>query len=148
MKLTREQAIAEHRKMWLWISRQIMKDYSVDRTVKTAYLYKCDYLNKAYPNEWIKCKCFCCEYTVQHGINCYKDCPLYWNDKHTALSCDDLFEHGYYNVITDIIKESYSVGGYAFVTLEEAKRAARMAYKIAMLDEKKDLYRRLNNVQV
>lgn len=27
MKLTREQAIAEHRKMWLWISRQIMKDY-------------------------------------------------------------------------------------------------------------------------
>lgn len=51
MKLTREQAIAEHRKMWLWISRQIMKDYSVDRTVKTAYLYKCDYLNKAYPND-------------------------------------------------------------------------------------------------
>ena len=27
MKLTMEQAIAEHRKMWLWISRQIMKDY-------------------------------------------------------------------------------------------------------------------------
>lgn len=42
----------------------------------------------------------------------------------------------------------YSVEGHAFITLEEAKRAARMAYKIAMLDEKKDLYRRLNNVQV
>ena len=70
------------------------------------------------------------------------------DDKHTALSCDDLFEHGYYDVITDIIKESYSVEGNAFITLEEAKRAARMAYKIAMLDEKKDLYRRLNNVQV
>lgn len=27
MKLTKERAIAEHRKMWLWISRQIMKDY-------------------------------------------------------------------------------------------------------------------------
>lgn len=146
MKLTREQAIAEHRKMWLWISRQIMKDYVSNRMVKTIYSYKCDYLKKVYPSERIQSKCFCCEYVTQHGINCYKDCPLYWNDKHTALTCDDLYEHGYYGVITDIIKESFSVEGYAFVTLEEAKRAARMAYKIAMLDEKKDLYRRLNNV--
>lgn len=140
MKLTREQAIAEHRKMWLWISRQIMKDYSVDRTVKTAYLYKCDYLNKVCPDERVQAKCFCCEYTKQIGgycgASCRVHCPLYWNDKHTALTCDDFIEHGYYNVIVDIIKESYSVEGHAFITLEEAKRAARMAYKIAMLDEK------------
>ena len=150
MKLTREQAIAEHRKMWLWISKQIMKDYVANRMVKTIYSYKCDYLNKVCPDEYIQAKCFCCEYTKQIdgycGANCRIHCPLYWNDKHTALSCDDFSEHGYYNVITDIV--SYSVGGYAFVTLEEAKRAARIAYKIAMLDEKKDLYRRLNNVQV
>ena len=146
MRLTREQAIAEHRKMWLWISRQIMKDYVASRMIKTIYSYKCDYLNKVCADEWVKCKCFCCQYTIQHGINCRKDCPLYWNDKHTALTCDDFIEHGYYNVITDIVP--YSVEGHAFITLEEAKRAARMAYKIAMLDEKKDLYRRLNNVQV
>lgn len=144
MKLTREQAIAEHRKMWLWISRQIMKDYVKNRMVRTIYSYKCVYLNNVYPNERVKSRCFCCEYVTQHGINCYKDCPLYWNDKHTALTCDDFIEYGYYNVITDIVP--YSVEGYVFVTLEEAKRAARMAYKIAMLDEKKDLYRRLNNV--
>lgn len=134
MKLTRKQAIAEHRKMWLWISRQIMKDYVENRMVRTIYAYKCFYLNNVYPNERIQDKCFCCEYVTQHGINCYKDCPLYWNDKHTALSCDDFIEHGYYNVITDIVP--HSVEGYDFVTLEEAKRAARMAYKIAMLDEK------------
>lgn len=136
MKLTREQAIAEHRKMWLWISRQIMKDYVENRMVRTIYYYKRVYLNNVYPNERIQSKCFCCEYVTQHGINCYKDCPLYWNDKHTALSCDDIFEHGYYDIITDNLKESFSVEGYVFVTLEEAKRAARMAYKIAMLDEK------------
>lgn len=138
MKLTREQAIAEHRKMWKWISRQIMNDYVENRMVRTIYTYKRVYLNNVYPNERVQSKCFCCEYVTQHGINCYKDCPLYWNDKHTALSCDDIFEHGYYDVITDIIKESHSVEGYAFVTLEEAKKAARMAYKIAMLDEKKE----------
>ena len=136
MKLTREQAIAEHRKMWLWISRQIMKDYVANRMVRTIYHYKCDYLNKIYPNERIQSKCFCCEYVVQHEVNCHKGCPLYWNDKHTALTCNDIFEHGYYDVVTDVIKESFSVEGYAFVTLEEAKKASRMTYKISMLDEK------------
>lgn len=136
MKLTREQAIVEHRKMWLWISRQIMKDYIKDKQVRTIYSYKCVYLNNVYPKEHIKCKCFCCEYVTQHGNMCHKDCPLYWNDECRAFTCDDFFEHGYYDVITDIIKESFSVEGYAFVTLKEAKRAARMAYKIAMLPVK------------
>lgn len=138
MKLTREQAIAEHRKMWLWISRQIMNDYVENRMVRTIYSYKSNYLNKVYPNERVEARCFCCEYTKQvgdySGANCRIHCPLYWNDKHTALTCDDFIEHGYYNVITDIVP--YSVEGYVFATLEEAKRAARMAYKIAMLDEK------------
>lgn len=104
------------------------------KKVRTIYSYKCVYLNKAYPNERIKSRCFCCEYVTQSGYNCYTDCPLYWNDKCTELTCNEYF--GYYEIITDIIKESYSTEGCAFVTLEEAKRAARMAYKIAMLDEK------------
>lgn len=135
MKLTREQAIAEHRKMWLWISRQIMKDYVKDKQVRTIYSYKCVYLNKNYPNEKIASKCFCCEYAYQTS-GCYCSCPLWWNDEHTATECVSPFEHGYYGVITNILKESFSVEGHAFITLEEAKRAARMAYKIAMLDEK------------
>lgn len=100
MKLTKERAIAEHRKMWLWISRQIMKDYLANRTVREIYSYKCDYLNKVYPNEIIYYKCFCCEYVKQSGIDCYKDCPLYWNNKHTEYTCSEHF--GYYNIITRI----------------------------------------------
>ena len=96
MKLTREQAIEEHRKMWLWISRQIMKDYVANES-------------------------------------CREECLLYWNDKCTEFVCNDYF--GYYNIITNIIKKPYSAR-YDFATLEEAKRAARMAYKIAMLPVK------------
>lgn len=143
MKLTREQAIAEHRKMWLWISRQIMKDYEKHGTVKKPYWYKCDYLNCNFPDETTKSKCFCCEYTKSlDEIRCEEICPLYWNDRNTILTCCESL--GYYDVIIDIIKESFIGEGYAFITLEEAKRASRMAYKIAMLDEKEDLYKRLN----
>ena len=133
MKLTREQAIEEHRKMWLWISRQIMKDYVANRKVMTIYSYKCDYLNCNFPNENVKSKCFCCEYVAQHSESCYKDCPLYWNDKRTEFVCNYYF--GYYNIIINIIKKPYSAR-YDFATLEEAKRMSRMAYKIAMLQVK------------
>lgn len=134
MKLTREQAIAEHRKMWLWISRQIMKDYVANEKVRTIYSYKCDYLNYNFPNETIKSKCFCCEYLIQQVESCCEDCLLYWNDRNTIFTCFESF--GYYDVIINIIKESFIGEGYAFITLEEAKRASIMAYKIAMLDEK------------
>lgn len=133
MKLTREQAIEEHRKMWLWISRQIMKDYVANRKVMTIYFYKREYLNKVYPDERIRGNCFCCEYVIQHGESCSEDCLLYWNDKRTEFVCDDYF--GYYEIITNIIKKPYSAR-YDFATLEEAKRIARIAYKIAMLPVK------------
>lgn len=129
MKLTKERAIAEHRKMWLWISRQIMKDYSASRMVRVIYLYKREYLNKVYPNERIRNECFCCDYVEQSGIDCYKDCPLYWNNKHTEYTCSEHF--GYYNIIARI-----STMCHNFCTFKEAKKMAIMAYKIAMLEEK------------
>lgn len=141
MKLTKERAIAEHRKMWLWISRQIMKDYLANRTVREIYSYKCDYLNKVYPNEIISYKCFCCEYVRQTSENrysykdcalywnCYKDCPLYWNDDRTKYTCD---EHlSYYEIIAITTSTYRTCCGF-----KEAKKMARMAYKIAMLEEK------------
>ena len=135
MNLTREQAIAEHRKMWLWISRQIMKDYVANEKVRTIYSYKCDYLNCNFPNEKVKSKCFCCEYAAQHSGSCYKDCPLYWNDRNTILTCCESL--GYYDVINKI-PFSYLTGQdeYYRISNEEAKRMARMAYKIAMLPVK------------
>lgn len=143
MKLTKEQAIAEHRKMWLWISRQIMKDYLANRTVREIYSYKCDYLNKVYPNEMIENKCFCCEYVKQASENryrykncalywdCYKDCPLYWNDDRKKYTCDEYLS--YYQIIA-ITTSTYCP--CIFCSFKEAKKMARIAYKIAMLDEK------------
>lgn len=142
MKLTREQAIAEHRKMWLWISRQIMKDYVANEKVGKIYYYKCDYLNYNFPDETVKSKCFCCEYTKSldksnslYKSNCEEICPLYWNDRSTIpICCESL---GYYDVINKIVC-SYSTrqDAYYKIPKEEAKRMSRMAYKIAMLPVK------------
>lgn len=137
MKLTREQAIAEHRKMWLWISRQIMKDYEKHGAVKEPYWYKCDYLNCNFPDETVKSKCFCCEYTKSlDENNCEEICPLYWSDRNTTIltCCESL---GYYDVINKI-EFSYLTCQYAYykISKEEAKRMARIAYKIAMLPVK------------
>lgn len=133
MKLTREQAIAEHRKMWLWISRQIMKDYTKYGKVETIYQYKVDYSNMYCEGEIIRSKCFCCEYVAQIDGMCMFNCPLWWNDKNTIRTCCE--EEGYYEILNNIVKdEGYSL--FHSISEHDAKRAARMAYKIAMLDEK------------
>lgn len=136
MKLTREQAIAEHRKMWLWISRQIMKDYVENEKVRTIYSYKCDYLNCNFPNEIVKSKCFCCEYVESlDEIRCEAFCPFYWNDKNTVLTCCESL--GYYDVINKIAFSYLTCQDvYYNISKEEAKRMTRMAYKIAMLPVK------------
>lgn len=138
MRLTREQAIAEHRKMWLWISRQIMKDYKKHGTVKKPYWYKCDYLNYNFPDETVKSKCFCCEYTKSlDESNCEEICPLYWNDRNTILTCCESL--GYYDVINKIACSYLTCQDvYYRISKEEAKRMARIAYKIAMLPIKEE----------
>lgn len=136
MKLTREQAIAEHRKMWLWISRQIMKDYAKYGTVKEPYWYKCDYLNCNFPDETIRSKCFCCEYVESLDEDkCEAFCPFYWNDKNTILTCCENL--GYYDVINKILRIYLTYNdSYYKISKEEARMLARMAYKIAMLPVK------------
>lgn len=69
MKLTREQAIAEHRKMWNWIAEQIETfGFTLD-----IHGYKKEYcsINDCYGIlNW----CFMCEYT---NDDC-NICPLDW----------------------------------------------------------------------
>lgn len=64
MKLTREQAIAEHRKMWNWIADQIEENevrfFIAD--LKEQYTEK----NKFK----IELNCFMCEYDLQYGGMC------------------------------------------------------------------------------
>lgn len=68
MELTREQAIAEHRKMWIWIADELEKGNYVDKP---------DYLKShGFNSNEIIAHCFLCTYT--DGI-CWK-CPLSWKN--------------------------------------------------------------------
>ena len=142
MELTREQAIEEHRKMWKWISRQIMKDYKETHSIKKIIIYKKIYLENNFKNEYIVCDCFCCQYAKNKSIlqRCTSNCPLYWNDENTEKRCIK----GYYGSLNKIFKNTtaylvtVSSADEYIVCEEEAKRLSRMTYKIAMLEERKD----------
>lgn len=70
MGLTREQAIAEHRKMWNWIADEHEKgNYLVD---KSDYLESHGFSSSEMIND-----CFLCTYAKK---NC-KNCPLVWNNE-------------------------------------------------------------------
>lgn len=142
MELTREQAITEHRKMWKWISRQIMKDYKENYSIKTIASYKKIYIENNFKNEYIHYRCFCCEYVhSKDRINrCLSNCPLYWNAENTEKLCTK----GYYGSLDRIFDDATSgsvtkdsIEEY-FVCEEGAKKLSKMAYKISMLEERKD----------
>lgn len=142
MELTREQAITEHRKMWKWISRQIMKDYKENYSIKTIASYKRIYIKNNFKNEYIYYRCFCCEYVYSEDriTRCVIECPLYWNLENTEKSC----MKGYYGSLDKIFNDA-TIGSVNkdsteeyFVCEEGVKRLSRMAYKIAMLEERKD----------
>lgn len=146
MKLTREQAITEHRKMWKWISRQIMKDYKEQCSIKSIVRYKRIYLKNNFKNEHVRNSCFCCSYAYSKNIYdkspfdiCYS-CPLYWNAECTEIKCTEgyygslnrIFNNATIGLVTKDSTEEY------FVCEEGVKKLSRMAYKIAMLEERKD----------
>lgn len=69
MELTREQAIAGHRKMWRWIAEEI----KYREEVCTIQYLKLEYLcTKGYR---LKDGCFLCEYTKNRACRCYC-CPV------------------------------------------------------------------------
>lgn len=86
MKLSREEAIENHRKMWQWIAEETLK--------REKIVCKEEYLEEYFPNEVICCDCFCCEYGRQQ-INLGYDmrygckfCPLDWDSSTTVMCCD------------------------------------------------------------
>uniref|UniRef100_A0AAU8B0C4 Uncharacterized protein n=1 Tax=Dulem virus 36 TaxID=3145754 RepID=A0AAU8B0C4_9CAUD len=89
MELTREQAIAEHRKMWNWIA-----DESEKRNVmlnKTHYFIE----HNINANE-LKDYCFACEYAYQtyqtkgkkHSTKFCNYCPLVWESNRRTFMCE------------------------------------------------------------
>ena len=67
MKLTKTQAIEEHRKMWNWIADETEK--------QKICVYEEDYFHDIYPNTSVRNNCFLCEYAAYNFPVCRK-CPL------------------------------------------------------------------------
>lgn len=78
MILTKEQAIIEHRKMWNWIADQYKNRTDLLNETEDVEGLKKYYIDTVFPNEWVECNCFCCEYDVKFGGIC-DQCPVEWN---------------------------------------------------------------------
>lgn len=79
MNLNRDQAIAEHRKMWRWIAEEIEKR----KVVLSIYDLKIYFVGKHYA-ESVRNHCFLCEYTY---AKCEK-CPLDWGIVEEGFPCE------------------------------------------------------------
>lgn len=85
MKLTKEQAVEEHRKMWNWIAEETEK--------RRAVITKEDYLREFYPDEEIKNVCFCCQYACQLADLVLCDyCPIDWANEEGCLWYGSAYE--------------------------------------------------------
>ena len=146
---TKDQAIAEHRKMWCWIYDETVKQ---KRPVsKKEYLEKNNIFG-------LYSDCFLCEYSVNktikngakfHICDC---CPLDWDSK-VKNKCKCVWKVNFKpktNIGSKIFaklfvgyyyrwNEAYRKGDY--------KAAAKYAYKIANLKEKKDEMRNPRQIQ-
>lgn len=88
MKLTREQAIKEHRKMWNWLAENPDMD-------KDDYLELNDF-------EYVENECFLCHYNHQNdGKYCGEDCILDWGDTSGCIS--GICNLGLYKVYIELI---------------------------------------------
>lgn len=120
MKLNKEQAIHEHRKMWRWlaefyaaIDRWHKKSMSIV-DAKEIYLFFKKY-------EDICSDCFCCEYVAQADIHC-RECPVVWHNK-LGVNADHCCD-GEFGIIFD---------------LSDAKAISKMCRIISELPERKDI---------
>lgn len=119
MKLTKEEAIANHRKMWRWIA---------DETLKQKYkVWKWDY----FLTHGIKGldmpfhQCYCCEYTIDKDyVDCSR-CPIDWGGEFGTC------KH------RDIVNDNKGLYVLWCDELDDYLKAAEMAKQIAELPERK-----------
>lgn len=116
-QLTREQTIAEHRKMWNWIAEECLR--RKEKVEKTDYFIHSGYSFSHFPNNF----CWCCEYYVQNRnpkknikiSNCIRLCPIE-------------FEGGY----CTSLESSYT----GYIDTEDYMEAEKYARTIANLPER------------
>ena len=80
MKLTREQAISEHRKMWNWIAD--MTEKLKRRVEKEEYFRGIGFLDIPYM------KCYCCEFERYNPNCCDEHCIIDWGE---GIGCADSY---------------------------------------------------------
>lgn len=119
MTLTREQAIAEHRKMWRWIATETEKE--------SRKVLKQDYLEQnGYSGISLCYSCFLCEFTSQRDkwLDCSL-CPIDWDSEKDSGMCQYKSPRklGYY-------------GEWLCTNYTEWQQAAELASIIAELPER------------
>lgn len=131
MKLTKEQAITEHRKMWRWIAEETEKRKYV--LSKRTYLY----VHFGTRLLDMVSDCFLCEYVYGKDNHqeervpiCDRDCPINWGSNNFELKSCSNFHSAY----------SPYVGWYrCFLSQRTANNwvdAAKYARQIAELPER------------
>lgn len=116
MKLTREEAISWHRKIWNWIADRIEEEerYQDICDLKDKY---CDSKGFSFETN----NCFCCEYT---NCDC-RFCPIEWESEVEDYMCLDQY------------KEKDYKGLYILCCDEKDwKEQEKLARKIANLPER------------
>lgn len=125
MKLTRKEAIENHRKMWKWIAEK-----SLERKEKVQ---KDDYFAENGKIDWRSVpdlQCYCCHFTKQNELRalvCDK-CPLMWGDN-AADNCIDIYVNG--------ILFEYKGTWSKWVREKDYEKAAEYALQIANLPERR-----------
>ena len=107
MRLTREQAIAGHHKMWNWIADETEK---LKRKVE-----KEEYFREIGIYDIPCMECYCCEFSNHNMFSCDEHCIIDWGD---GNGCMDSYYKEWFHAI-------------------DWKEAARLAKIIANLPERK-----------
>lgn len=122
MKLTKEQTLEEHRKMWNWIADQYENGRIEDIcTMKAVYMEKAGYRS-------IKYNCFCCEYAIQKSnrVNRCLNCPVIWCTEVYGIFCRCEYSLSAYQKLRD----------ESFKSDADSELCARLAREIANLPER------------
>ena len=122
MKLTREEAIANHRKMWNWIADETKR--------RKAIVSKSYYLHNTMWRDMVN-ECFCCEYSFQKfGCESCRNCPLDWGSNQESFMCENIRSY-------NDLKGLYA-NWIDFITRNDWRNAAKIARAIANLPERKE----------
>lgn len=137
--LTKEEAIAHHRKMWNWIADRL-EEHHLGCDI---HMYKAEYIKNNFPDDTIQNYCFCCQYAAQEVDDIFEDnfciyCPLRWG---TEANTDAFFcEQGNCDISVEVFDsdEKYGLWSYAQRLTENYcyEEAAKVARQIANLPKK------------